>query len=93
MRVIKFRARHKINKTWWYGVKTEILGNDLEFSLFFKQIHDGILDIQTLTEFTGLLDKNGKEIYEGDIVKFKIISGERKEIIVFEGGCFLHRNR
>ena len=41
-------------------------------------------------QFTGLTDKNGKEIYESDILKRP--DSEINYIVVFNGGCFCIQN-
>ena len=74
MRTIKFKAKRLDNKEWTCGYfyeendNTYIIENLQKKSMLNRNIPYKVAPA-TVCQFTGFLDKNGKEIYEGDVLR------------------------
>lgn len=74
-RQIKFRG-------WSQATKLMIYGDSWQISAKYQDCKNWDGEHVLLLQFTGLLDKNGKEIYEGDIIN-------NKSVVTFNRGRFV----
>lgn len=90
MREIKFRAWDKEKKMWtnWKCYDNMFYFMD---KITGAWIRDDKFNRFELMQYTGLKDKNGKEIYEGDIVRYYSFIKDKKLLaeVIFEEGCFV----
>lgn len=89
MREIKFRGFNRKNSEWLYGFYLQNRGAHFVCPDEFadgKSWDDYEIDPDTLGQFTGLQDKNGTDIFEGDIIRWD--KDQKLYVVVFRNGMF-----
>jgi hypothetical protein len=87
-RTIKFRGLRTDGKGWAVGCLYGPIEN--EPSTFIGVWRGDIHQVkpETVGQFTGLTDRNGREIWEGDLVRYHFQNSWCKAEMIFNDGAF-----